>query len=117
MDEACHCIARANKIIPVALGRDLKFFDVLFTLRDRFLAVEVNICVVEVMKIASEVMWVKVGEIYVNLSTCHRDAITKVVSVENERALIQTNYETCLQENDLLCELCESVMLSVLRKT
>lgn len=62
LDEACWFIARAQKIISVALGRDLKFFDGLLTLQDRFLDVEVNLRLAEGMKLASEEMLVKAAE-------------------------------------------------------
>lgn len=93
LDEAYWFIACDEKIISAVLGRDLKFFDGLLTLRDRFLDVEVNMRVFEGMKLASEEMLVKVGEMYVELSICYRDAMAKVVLLESQKTLVQANYE------------------------
>ncbi|CAH1434540.1 unnamed protein product [Lactuca virosa] len=62
LDEACRFIVGAEKIISVVLGRDLKFFDGLLTLRYGFLAEEVNLRVAEGMKLASDEMMVKARE-------------------------------------------------------
>lgn len=68
LDKACRLIAHIENIIYIVLGRDLNLFDGLFTLQDRFLASEVNLWVVEGMKLASEEMLLKDGELYVDLS-------------------------------------------------
>lgn len=83
LDEACRFIARAEKIIFILLGWDLKYFDVLLTLRDRFLVAEVNLQVAEGMKLASKEMLVKVGEMYDNMSIHHWDAMAEVALLEN----------------------------------
>ncbi|CAH1442928.1 unnamed protein product [Lactuca virosa] len=103
LNEACLFIPCAEKIIFAVLGRDLKFFDGLLTLRDRFLAARVNVRVVEGMKLAREEMLVKVGEMYADLSIRYRDAAAKVTSLENQGTLVQAKYESCLQENGVLC--------------
>lgn len=54
------------------------------------------------MKLASEEMLVKAAKMYVDLSIRHRDAMAKVSLLENCKTLVQANYKTCLQENDLL---------------
>ncbi|CAI9292543.1 unnamed protein product [Lactuca saligna] len=67
LEKACRFIICSEKIISTILGRDLKFFDRLLTLRDCFLDVEVNLRVAEGMKLASEDMLVKAGEMYADL--------------------------------------------------
>lgn len=62
-----------------------------------------NLRVAEGMKLASEEMLVKAGEIYADLSIRYRDAATKVSSLEHQGALVQAKYEACLQENNMLC--------------
>ncbi|CAH1428550.1 unnamed protein product [Lactuca virosa] len=61
-----------------------------------------NLRVVDGMKLASEEMLVNVGEMYADLLTRHRDAMSKVDLLENQKTLVQAKYETCLQENDVL---------------
>ncbi|CAH1418410.1 unnamed protein product [Lactuca virosa] len=102
LNEACRFIACAEKIISSVLGRDFQFFDVLLTLRDRFLVVEVNVRATEAMNLASEEMLVKVVEMYADLSTRYQDAAAKVTSLENQGTLVQAKYEACLQENIVL---------------
>ncbi|CAH1446064.1 unnamed protein product [Lactuca virosa] len=96
LEEACWFIARAEKIISATLRRDLKFFDGLLTLQDWFLDAEMNLRVAEGMKLASKEMLVKAGEMYVDLSIRHWDAMAKVASLENQGTLVQAKYEACL---------------------
>lgn len=71
LDEVRRFVACAEQIISTVLGRDLKFFDRLLTLRDHFLVPDVNLRVVDGMKLAIEEMLVKAKEIYADLSTRH----------------------------------------------
>lgn len=85
------------------LGRDLKFFDGLLTLPDRFLATEVNLWVSKGMKLASEEMLLKAGEMYANLSIRYHDIMATIIMLEEQKALVEAEYEACLRENDMLC--------------
>ncbi|CAH1423568.1 unnamed protein product [Lactuca virosa] len=67
----------------------------------QFLATEVNVCVSEVMNLASKEILVKDGEMYDDLSIRYQDATTKVSSLENQGTLAQAKYESCLQENSV----------------
>lgn len=57
---------------------------------------EVNVRVAKGMDLASEEMLMKAGEMYVDLSIRYQDAVTKVISLENQGTLIQAMYEACL---------------------
>lgn len=80
------------------LGWDLKFFDGLLTLPDWFLAAEVNLCVVEDIKLASEEILEKSREMYSDILIHPRDVVQASIK-------------------ERLCGLCESVLLCVCRKT
>lgn len=101
LDEACHLIARVENIISTTFEWDLKFFDGFLTLRDRWLAVEFNLRVVEGMKLAGEKMLLKVGEFYANLSIRYYDIVAKIVMSENQKSLVEAYYAACLWENDV----------------
>lgn len=70
------------------LEQDFKFFDGFLTLRDRFLATFANLWIAEGMKLASEEMLIKVGEMYADLSLHHRDTMAKVALLENQKTLV-----------------------------
>lgn len=56
------------------------------------------------MNLVSEEILVKVGEMYIDLSIRFRygDAVTKITMLEDQKSLVETDYEACLWENDLL---------------
>lgn len=53
------------------------------------------------MKFASEVMLLKAMEIYVDLSICYQETGAKIVVLENQKSLVEADYEACLWKNDV----------------
>ncbi|CAH1432128.1 unnamed protein product [Lactuca virosa] len=102
LNEACRSIALAESIISTVLGQESKFLDGLLTLQDRYLFLEVNLQATEGMKLAGEEMLFKVVEVHADLYSQYRVAADKVVVLENQRSLLESDYEVCLRENDVL---------------
>ncbi|CAI9266428.1 unnamed protein product [Lactuca saligna] len=71
-----------------ALDAPLLYLWVMLPFNRLFLAVEVNLKVPKGMKLASEKMLVKVGEMYTDFSLHHRDAMAKVTLMENKKAIV-----------------------------
>lgn len=93
-------MARAEKIISVALGKEVKFSDGLLTLRDCYLSAEVNLRAVGSMKLAGEKVLMKASSMYAELVEQHRTVTDRVTELENQRALFELDYERCLRENE-----------------
>ncbi|CAI9265975.1 unnamed protein product [Lactuca saligna] len=83
LDEACRLIANVENIIYIVLRQELKFFDGLLTLRDRFLGANITLWFAKGMKLASEEMLLKVGEMYVDLSIHYKDIVANIVVLEH----------------------------------
>lgn len=62
----------------------MKFFDRLLSLRDQYFSREVSLRTKEGMKLASEVMQFKAGEMYIELDGQYRDVVGRVMMFENQ---------------------------------
>lgn len=69
---------------------------------DRYLSVKVNLRTTKNVKLVREEMLGKVGKVHTKLfDRCHVSSEIFVV-LENHTSLLEANYESCLQENEVL---------------
>ena len=54
------------------------------------------------MKLASEEMLLKVGEIHVDLSIRYQDTMVRITILLKKKCFVEVDYKACLRENDMI---------------
>ncbi|CAH1433549.1 unnamed protein product [Lactuca virosa] len=72
-----------RNVILTVLGQEVKFFDGLFSLQDKYFYVEVSLQATKGMKLAGKEMLFKDGEMYAELDGRGHDVVGRVTMLEN----------------------------------
>ncbi|CAH1413414.1 unnamed protein product [Lactuca virosa] len=101
-DEAIRSIACVEDIISAMNVKKPMLFDRLLILRNRYLSVEVNLRAIEGMKLDGEEMLFKSEKLHAELSNRCRVALEWIMVFENQRSLLEDDYEVCVRENQVV---------------